>query len=238
MTTWNPWHGCHKYSEGCKNCYVYRIDTWRERDASIVYRNEKFDFPIQKNRKGEYKISSGDTVYTCFSSDFFLEDADIWREEAWDMIFKRGDVNFYIPTKRINRFLECVPFDWGSGYDNVIIACTVENQRTLEERLPIFKELPICHKEIICEPLLEKIDLSKYIDKSWVDKVIVGGESGDDARVCDYDWILDIRRQCIEKNIPFCFKQTGANFKMNGKIYNIKRKNQIPQAQKAGIDIE
>lgn len=236
MATWNPWHGCHKFSEGCKNCYVYRIDTWRKRDASIVYKNVKFDYPIQKNRKKEYKIPPGDIVYTCFSSDFFLEDADAWREDAWDMIFKRGDVTFYIPTKRIHRFLECIPFDWKKGYENVIIACTVENQKQADIRLPIFKELPIRHKEIICEPLLENIDLTPYLG-DWVEQVIVGGESGDEARICDYEWVLSIREQCKKYHIPFHFKQTGANFKMNQKIYHIDRKDQIPQAEKANIDI-
>ena len=64
----------------------------------------------------------------------------------------------------------------------------------------------------------------------------VGGESGSDARVCDYDWVLNIREQCINANVPFHFKQTGAHFCMNGRIYNIPRKEQMSQAHKAFID--
>ncbi|KAF5038556.1 hypothetical protein DSECCO2_553090 [anaerobic digester metagenome] len=103
-------------------------------------------------------------------------------------------------------------------------------------RLPIFKSLPIKHKHIICEPLLEKIDMSNYLDSS-IEGVTVGGESGNEARICRYDWILDIRKQCMEKNVHFHFKQTGAKFVKDGRLYNIKRKLQHSQAAKANIDL-
>ena len=76
---WNPWHGFHKISPGCKNCYVYRQDFRFDKDSSVVTKNSNFDFPIKKNRQGNFKISSGELVYTCLTSDFFLEDADSWR---------------------------------------------------------------------------------------------------------------------------------------------------------------
>ena len=72
---WNPWHGCHKLSEGCRHCYVYRGDSKRGRDSSIVEKTGKFDLPLQrKKRTDEYKIPSGNLVYTCFTSDFLVED--------------------------------------------------------------------------------------------------------------------------------------------------------------------
>ena len=74
-----------------------------------------------RDRTGAYKIPSGETVYTCFSSDFFLEEADPWREEAWRMIRERSDLFFFIVTKRIHRAEECLPEDWGSGWENVAI---------------------------------------------------------------------------------------------------------------------
>lgn len=80
---WNLWHGCHKLSQGCKHCYVYRGDAKRNIDSSVVTQTKSFDLPIQKKRNGEYKIPSGTYVYTCFTSDFFVEDADGWRAEAW-----------------------------------------------------------------------------------------------------------------------------------------------------------
>ncbi len=235
MPTWNPWHGCHKISPGCKNCYVYRQDFKFEKDSSIVTKNKDFNLPVRKKRNGEYKISSGEIIYTCFTSDFFLEDADDWRIDAWKIIKERKDLKFFIITKRIDRFFVNLPLDWGSGYENVIISCTVENQNRADYRLPIFLKLPIRHKLIAVSPLLEYIDLSKYLNKN-IEEVVVGGESGVNARVCDYEWVLKIREQCVKAKIPFWFHQTGMYLKKDNKIYKIDRKYQHEQAKKADIN--
>lgn len=114
MPTWNPWHGCDKISAGCLNCYVYRRDEEIGKDSSLVTQTSSFDLPLKKNRKGEYKLQPEEgTVYTCMTSDFFLEKADPWRPEIWRMIKARSDLKFYIITKRIERFMNCIPEDWG-----------------------------------------------------------------------------------------------------------------------------
>ena len=138
---------------------------------------------------------------------------------------------------RITRFVDCVPEDWGGGWENVSVGCTAENQRRCAERLSLFLSLPIKNRILVCEPLLEKIDLG-VIPKGTLGSVIAGGESGPGARTCDYAWILDLRRQCVENGVRFHFKQTGANFVKEGKRYAIPRKDQIPQAGKACIDYE
>lgn len=234
---WNPWHGCTKISAGCKYCYVYRQDEMYGSNiaSSICRKTAAFYLPIKKKRDTSYKIPSNKIVFTCFTSDFLLKDADEWRPECWQMMKERSDLWFYFFTKRIDRLEQCLPPDWGEGYDNVIIGCTVENQDRADYRLPIFNRLPIKHKSIIVSPLLERIDISPYLNDS-IEEVAVGGESGVNARYCDYDWILDIRRQCIEKDIAFRFHQTGAYFKKDGKMYRVKRRYQIEQAIKAGID--
>ncbi len=152
------------------------------------------------------------------------------------MIRTRTDLQFFIITKRIHRFRVNLPADWGEGYEHVTICSTCENQAMADYRLPILLSLPIRHKAIICEPLLERIDLSRWLDPS-IEEVTVGGESGSQARTCDYDWVLDIRRQCIEKQVPFCFKQTGARFVKDHHLYRIPRKYQHSQAAKADIDV-
>lgn len=233
---WNLWHGCHKLSPGCKHCYVYRGDARRDVDSSVVAQTKNFDLPIRKKRNGEYKIPSGTLVYTCFTSDFFVEDADLWRSDAWDMIRQRTDLNFLMITKRIDRLSECLPKDWGEGYDNVTICCTVENQMYADYRLPIYRNAPIKHKVIICEPLLEQIDLRPYHIGQWVEQVVVGGESGYEARPCNLDWVMDLRSVSIENNISFWFKQTGAKFVKDGKLYHIKRQFQHSQARRAGLN--
>ena len=220
-----------------RSCYVYRQDELYGSiaDSSLCHKNACFDLPLKKKRNGDYKISSGKIIYTCFTSDFLLSDADKWRDECWRMMKIRKDCWFYFFTKRIDRLEQCLPSDWGDGYDNVLIGCTVENQDRADYRLPIFLSLPIKHKSIIVSPILEKVDIAMYLNHS-IEEVSVGGESGALARPCNYDWILDLRRQCVEKNIPFRFHQTGANFIKDKKTYKIKRQYQLEQARKANID--
>jgi protein gp37 len=214
---------------------VYRGDARYERDASQVARTKNFDLPVQKNKKGQYKIKGPEVVYTCFTSDFFLDKADEWRISAWEYIGERKDLDFFFITKRIDRFYVNLPKDWGNGYDNVTICCTVENQKMADYRLPIYLDLPIKHKQIICEPLLEDIDFRNYLSGGNIGSILCGGESGNEARICDYEWVLNIRRQAILNKISFYFKQTGAKFVKDGKLYNIPRKYQHAQAAKANI---
>mgnify|MGYP000992190557 FL=1 len=89
MAMWNPWRGCHKYSEGCRFCYIHKGDARRGVDTNVVTKADNFCTPVERykrgEKKGEYKIKSGETVYLCFSSDFLLPDADEWRVECWRM---------------------------------------------------------------------------------------------------------------------------------------------------------
>ena len=170
------------------------------------------------------------------TSDFFLDEADAWRAEAWNIIRRRSDLHFVIITKRIHRFEVELPGDWGRGYENVTICCTCENQNRADYRLPVFLELPIKHRTVIHEPMLEQIDIRKYLSTGKIEGVTCGGESGPDARVCDFSWILDSMEQCVEYDVPFWFKQTGAMFKKGNKVYLIDRKAQMSQAQKAGVN--
>ena len=120
------------------------------------------------------------------------------------MIRERSDLHFLFLTKRIERFVDCVPEDWNDGYNNVTVGCTVENQDRADYRLSIFNELPIKHKNIICQPLIGEIKLMNYLDN--VELVVVGGESDRYARPLNYDWLLDIREQCIRKKVNFEFR--------------------------------
>lgn len=235
MVVWNPWHGCHKISPGCANCYVYRRDESIGKDASVVTKTGDYDLPLKKNRQGQYKLTADDgIVFSCMTSDFFLEDADEWRQGCWDMIRQRSDLQFYIITKRIDRFADCMPSDWGNGWDNVTICSTCEDQVRADYRLPIFLKLQIKHREIISEPMLGEIDIGKYLATGLIEHVSCGGESGDNARPCDLRWIQEVRRQCIRCGVPFTFRQTGAVFIKEGKVYRLERKLHIPQAKKSG----
>lgn len=236
---WNPWHGCHKTSPGCQNCYVYYQDKAYDKDSNIVQKSiTNFNFPIRRNRAHAYSIESGNTILTCFTSDFFIEEADKWRDEAWDIIRKRSDLKFVIPTKRIHRFLECVPKDWGDGYENVAIAVTTENQLFAEKRLPFFLNLPIKHKLIFVAPILEEVNIENFLRTGKIEKVSVGGESYSGARVCDFAWVLSLKEQCERTDTNFEFYQTGSNFRKDGQYFRISHFKEYEQAKKAGLDFK
>lgn len=234
MAMWSPWRGCHKYSEGCKYCYIHKGDEKKGLDTNIIVKTDKFNAPVEKNKKGEYKMKSGQTVYLCFSTDFLIEEADEWRDECWKMIRERSDLKFVFLTKRIERFINCMPDDWANGYDNVVVGCTVENQDRADFRLSIFLELPIKHKNIICQPLIEEITIEKYL--KGVELVVVGGESDKAARPLDYNWVLKIREQCIDKGVHFEFRQCGTYFIKDDKKYTLNVRALCSQARKANID--
>ena len=233
MAMWNPWRGCRNYSEGCLHCYIHKGDEKRGVNTNDIVKTKDFCKPIEKLKNGNYKMKAG-IVYLCFSTDFLIEEADVWRKECWDMIKERQDCTFLFLTKRIDRFADCVPADWGNGYENVVVCCTVENQKNADKRLSLFESLPIKHKCITAQPLLEKIHIEPYLDD--VELVVEGGESDKFARPFDYAWALDIREQCIRKNVSFEFRQCGTHFIKDGKENKLQTKDLCSQARKAGID--
>ena len=233
MAIWNPWRGCIKCSEGCLHCYIHKGDYKRGINTSEIVKTKDFYKPIEKLKNGNYKMKSG-LVYLCFQSDFLIKEADKWRNECFRMIKERQDCKFLFLTKRIERFKEIIPDDWNDGYDNVIVCCTVENQKNADYKLSIFKDLPIKHKCITMQPLLEKVNIEKYLDD--IELVLVGGEQDYNARVLDYDWVLDIRKQCIKHNVNFEFRQCGTYTIKDGKTYKIETYNLTKQAKLANIN--
>ena len=233
MSMWNPWRGCKRCSDGCLHCYIHKGDAKRGVDTSKIVKTKDFDKPIVHLKNGNYKMKSG-LVYLCFSTDFFIEEADEWRKECWKMIKERKDCTFLFLTKRIERFSKCIPDDWAAGYENVIVCCTIENQKNADKKLPIFSSLPIKHKCITAQPLIERVNLESYLND--VELVVVGGESDKEARPLDYDWVLDIRKQCIKKQVNFEFRQCGTHFIKDGKHYKLQTKDLCKQARLANIN--
>ena len=178
---------------------------------------------------------SGKIVATCFATDFFISEADEWRVEAWSMIKSRPDLEFLILTKRIDRFEVSLPSDWCDGYDNVKIGCTVENQAMADYRLPLFLSYPIKRRFVACAPILDRIDLTPYLN--GIEHVSVGGETSREARECDYEWVLSIREQCVNTGTTFWFKNTGSLFKKDGIAQKVNPYKQGSLAKELGINI-
>ena len=235
---WNPWHGCVKCSEGCEHCYMYFLDKQRGKNGAEIYRTKNaFDYPLQRNRGGAFKIQSGELIRVCMTSDFFLEEADEWRGEAWEIMRCRPDVKFFLLTKRPQRVRECLPGDWGGGWENVMLNVTCENQRRADERIPILLDLPFKHKGIMCAPFIGAVSVGRYLDGGQIEQVICGGENYDGSRPCNFDWVKSLQSECASRNITFCFIETGTVFIKDGRRYVLPKKQiQSEMAFKSGMN--
>jgi len=236
---WNPWHGCVRCSEGCENCYMYYLDDMRDNDGAEIYLTQNAGYPLSKDRKGRYKIQSGEKISVCMTSDFFLREADQWRAEAWGVMRARSDVIFILVTKRPERIAECLPPDWGEGWENIFLNVTVENQKRADERLPVLLELPFRHKGVYVAPILGPVKLGAYLDSGQIEQVVCGGENYGGRRPCDFDWVKSLREECEARDITFCFMETGTVFIKDGKKYVLKGKRlQTGQALKSGMNYQ
>lgn len=233
---WNRGHGCKKYSEGCANCYMYYLDRERGRDGSEIYRvKNNFYLPMKHTRGGEWKIPPGALLHVCLTSDFFLEEADGWRDEVWDIMRKRNDISYFLLTKRAERIERCLPADWGRGWEHVCINVTAENQWRADERVPILLSLPAKHKGIMLAPLLSAVDLTLYLESGQIENVLADGENYDGARPCRYEWVKSLSDQCRMFRVPFTFCGTGNIFIKDDRVYHVCKAYQDIMALRSGL---
>lgn len=217
--TQNFWEGCLKVSAGCKFCYMYRwIDGRWKKDASIVRRTSPANF----NKPLSWKNPR--IIFTCSLSDFFIKEADAWRKDAWDIMKKTPQHTWLILTKRPERIKQCLPEDWGKGWDNVILGVSIENQKTAHYRCGKLFDVPCKHRMLSIEPILSEINILPYL-KLVLDEekpvfpfdwVIVGGESGNETGPYQYrpakqEWLESIVDQCRHIGTPVFVKQLGTH---------------------------
>lgn len=211
--TWNPWVGCRHVSSGCANCYMFSDMKRYGQDASAVRRTKTWRDPIKWNRQAK-QDGVRRRVFTCSWSDFFIEEADEWRDAAWDVIERCPNLDFQILTKRPERILDHLPLpprllrgvEPPSIPPNAWIGVSVENRRQGVPRIDILREVPAI-RFLSAEPLLE--DLGK-LDLRGIHWVIIGGESGPRARPFDPQWGMRVAAQCTTRRIPVYWKQYGA----------------------------
>lgn len=217
--TWNPWVGCKKVSAGCKNCYMYREQEQRGNDPALIRRTKTLNDPLKWNKETGNKKSM---VFTCSYSDFFIEEADNWRNEAWDIIRRTPNLIYQILTKRPERILGHLPIDY-ELINNVWLGVTAENQKEADKRIPLLLKIKAPIRFVSVEPMLERINLNSenlYPKGSWlkfgeftpygkrpIHWIICGCESGKNARPMELDWVRDLRNQCELANVPFFLKQ-------------------------------
>jgi protein gp37 len=176
--TQNFWWGCIKVGIECAKCYLYRIANGQGGNGRNIFRmsDSKFFEALFLDKPGR--------VFTCSMSDFFLEEADFWREDAWDVIRRTPRLTWLILTKRPERILQCLPKDWGKGWDNVWLGVSVGVQASFE-RAKILSDIPAKIRFISAEPLLEELDfLIDHNGKPLMTNfqwIILGGESGNET---------------------------------------------------------
>jgi protein gp37 len=210
--TWNPWMGCHKISPGCKNCYMYADMERYGKDPATVKRSKTtFQDPLTlKWRKPMY-------VFTCSWSDFFIQEADDWRADAWAIIKRTPWLTYQILTKRPENIRTRLPPDWGAGYKNVWLGTSVESAGYLA-RLDELLAVPASLHFVSYEPALGPIQVGPWLwpkaakpeNRPALGWVIVGGESVG-GREFHLRWARDVVRECKSAGVPVFVKQLGTN---------------------------
>ena len=104
--TWNPWQGCRKVSPGCANCYMYRDKRHFGQDPTTVVRSKPATFNAPLKWKDQAR------VFVCSWSDFFIEDADPWRGEVWQIMRQTPHLTYMLLTKRLENISARLPDDW------------------------------------------------------------------------------------------------------------------------------
>jgi protein gp37 len=192
---------------------MYRDKTRYGQDPSNVVRGKTtFALPL--------KWKESKLIFTCSWSDFFIEEADSWRGEAWDIIRATPHHNYQILTKRPERVVAHLPIDW--PLPNVWLGVSVENPQ-FYSRISILRGIPVAVRFLSLEPLLAPMPKLPLEGIAWV---IVGGESGPCSRPMKPEWVCEIRDQCVKSAIPFFFKQWGgirkdiSGRKLEGRIWD------------------
>lgn len=223
--THNFWFGCKKVSPGCKNCYAERDMKRFGKDFNTVTKAKGFDKPLS------WKDPA--MVFPCSWSDFFIEDADEWRDDAWDIIRQTPHLTYQILTKRVENIPDRLPADWGDGWDNVWLGVSVESQEYIH-RAHALNQIPAKIRFVSAEPLLGEIYLSPHLTEykvlakakrqitkpyHGIDWVIAGGESGPNCRSMELDWARSIKEGCDRAEVAFFMKQdSGPKPGMRGRI--------------------
>lgn len=227
--TFNPWWGCMKVSEGCKNCYAATLDNRYHKDNSHwgpgSSRKEQSDKywlePLKWDKVAEQvgikaKVFCASMADVFESNDYISNPDDVvrWRERLFTLIEMTPHLIWQLLTKRPENITAMIPDRWNYTKfpDNVWIGTSIENQSVANERIPHLLKIPAKVRFLSCEPLLGPVDLFMFTMLpiiSPIHWVITGGESGNSGRPMHPEWPRSLKDQCEEAEIPFFFKQWG-----------------------------
>ena len=211
--TFNPWVGCTKISPACDNCYA---ESWAKRtgSADLWSGNRRrttpanWQKPLKWNREHDAFFAEHgrrQRVFCASLADVFDNEVPHrWRHDLFQkLISQTGNLDWLLLTKRIGNVRDMIAGAYMPS--NVWIGATVVTQAELDRDVPKLMDVNARTRFLSCEPLLEEIDLR--LDEFPVDWVIVGGESGPNARPLDPDWCKSIAMQCEMEGVAFFMKQ-------------------------------
>ncbi len=248
--TWNPMTGCQIVSEGCKHCYAakmaYRLAamglpqyqgvTKKAKNGTIQWTGKiqqirsALEVPRKTKKKTLFFVNS--------MSDLFHEDVDTsFLDEVFQVISDTPQHTYQILTKRASQMASY--FKNHSVSANVWLGVSVENRKQGIPRIKKLQKIPATVRFLSIEPLLE--DLGN-IDLKGIHWIIVGGESGNQARPMKEEWVRNIQQQCRKQRVRFFFKQWGTwgpdgvkrSKKVNGGLLEGKIWHQMPKIKQIG----
>ena len=201
-STWNPVSGCTKVSAGCLNCYAERMARRLRAMGQERYANG-FDVALHCEAMAEpYQWKKSRVVFVNSMSDLYHEKIPVdFIRKVFAVMNENKQHTFQILTKRSGRLCELAPLlEWS---ENIWMGVTIENNDYVG-RADDLRKVNAAVKFLSLEPLLGPLPDLKLDGINWV---IIGGESGPGARPMKKEWVLDIKRKCENKKIPFFFNK-------------------------------
>jgi protein gp37 len=224
-STWNPVTGCSKISSGCLNCYAERMAKRLKAmgqpnyvDGFKVTQHEHvINYPLEiKKPQVIFVNSMSDLFHEEVTEEFIHKIFAVMKEAHWH--------TFQVLTKRSKRLKQLGhKLEWPK---NVWMGVSVEDDENTF-RIDDLRKIPAELKFLSLEPLIGPIPDLDLTNINWV---IAGGESGPGSRPLKEEWVLQVKDQCREQQVPFFFKQWGGvNKKKNGRVLNGKVWDEMPK---------
>lgn len=219
--TFNPWMGCEKVSEGCRNCYAATLtknrmglELWGAKAPRQVtkapWKNvSDWNRAAASGAPGLLGPGMPHLTFTGSLMDWAEDRPDLVepRRRMWEVIRASRHLWFQMLTKRPQNMAKFLPDDWGCGYPNVWIGTTIEDNR-VAQRADFLREIPAVVRFVSYEPAIGPLD---RLDLAGIDWVIYGGESGPGHRPEDKQWARDMRTRCAALGISFFHKQSAGH---------------------------
>jgi protein gp37 len=209
-STFNPVWGCTKVDPGCSNCYADSFDKrmggshWGPHPTFRTFGDSHWNEPLKWDKEA---AASGvrRRVFSASMTDLFHVDMPKpVLDRLWALIRATPNLDWLLLTKRADRIAQCLPADWGTGYENVWLGVSVCD-RAGHWRVDELRKVPAAIRFISVEPLLESV--VEGLDLTGIHWAITGAESGAGHRTMDLNWVREVRDACAKSGVAFFHKQ-------------------------------